>query len=212
MSNAYVPLLPDSNTGHAQAMVDTLEAFDVPFIWYEESSRVARVSKSAQAVLAQALDPHRALVEITQAVAAALTRPFDAAAAPRGFQSLGELPSLRGIGTVSLHRPPAPVPGVAAVVVLSVGARDSGEFMSRLLTRRELEVARLVATGAANKEVAARLGISTHTARHHTERVYRKLSIKSRVSLVRMVTERAATQTGARGFPLQTREITRISR
>jgi DNA-binding CsgD family transcriptional regulator len=33
------------------------------------------------------------------------------------------------------------------------------------------------------KEVAAALAISPHTARHHTERVYTKLGLRSRVAL-----------------------------
>jgi DNA-binding CsgD family transcriptional regulator len=43
------------------------------------------------------------------------------------------------------------------------------------LTRRELEVAHLVGRGASALEIAHALGISTHTARHHLERVRSKL-------------------------------------
>jgi DNA-binding NarL/FixJ family response regulator len=48
------------------------------------------------------------------------------------------------------------------------------------LTPREWEVAVLLADGRSNVEVAAALGISAHTARHHTESVLAKLGVRSR--------------------------------
>ena len=47
-------------------------------------------------------------------------------------------------------------------------------------TKREYEVAMLLAMGAANKEVSQQLGITTNTARRHTESVMRKLGVDSR--------------------------------
>lgn len=51
------------------------------------------------------------------------------------------------------------------------------------LSRREAEVALLLAEGLTNAEVAARLFISPHTARRHTEQVLDKLSLRSRKAL-----------------------------
>jgi DNA-binding NarL/FixJ family response regulator len=48
------------------------------------------------------------------------------------------------------------------------------------LTSRELDVLRLVASGKANKEIAAELGISERTARTHVSRILRKLQLSSR--------------------------------
>jgi DNA-binding NarL/FixJ family response regulator len=48
------------------------------------------------------------------------------------------------------------------------------------LTRRELEVAKLLARGMSNASIARELRISAHTARHHTQRVLSKLSVHSR--------------------------------
>ena len=48
------------------------------------------------------------------------------------------------------------------------------------LTPRESAVARLLAAGKPSKAIAAALGISTHTARRHTERVFAKLGVRSR--------------------------------
>jgi HD-GYP domain-containing protein (c-di-GMP phosphodiesterase class II) len=48
------------------------------------------------------------------------------------------------------------------------------------LTRREIEVLRLIARGASNKDVAARLTISPKTAGTHIEHIYAKLGVSSR--------------------------------
>jgi DNA-binding CsgD family transcriptional regulator len=53
------------------------------------------------------------------------------------------------------------------------------------LTRRQRQIARLLANRATNTEIAAALGISVHTARHHSQKVLEKLGIRSR-SQVRM--------------------------
>jgi DNA-binding CsgD family transcriptional regulator len=48
------------------------------------------------------------------------------------------------------------------------------------MTPREAEVAMLLAQGLSNTALAGRLGISPHTARHHTQRVLGKLGVHSR--------------------------------
>jgi DNA-binding CsgD family transcriptional regulator len=48
------------------------------------------------------------------------------------------------------------------------------------MTRREIEVAVLLSEGCSNRTIAHRLGISPHTARHHTQRVLAKLGVHSR--------------------------------
>lgn len=51
------------------------------------------------------------------------------------------------------------------------------------LTPREAEVALLLARRKTNREIARHLVISPHTARHHTERVLRKLGIRCRTAV-----------------------------
>jgi DNA-binding CsgD family transcriptional regulator len=51
------------------------------------------------------------------------------------------------------------------------------------LTRQESRITRLLAEGCSNAEIAQRLSISPHTARHHTERILRKLGIHSRAEV-----------------------------
>ncbi|HKT59307.1 MAG TPA: LuxR C-terminal-related transcriptional regulator [Gemmatimonadales bacterium] len=48
------------------------------------------------------------------------------------------------------------------------------------MTPREVEVAHLLSEGLSNSALARRLGISPHTARHHTQRVLGKLGVHSR--------------------------------
>jgi DNA-binding NarL/FixJ family response regulator len=48
------------------------------------------------------------------------------------------------------------------------------------LSPREIEVLRRVATGLANKEIAADLGISSRTVRNHVSNIYLKLGISGR--------------------------------
>lgn len=51
------------------------------------------------------------------------------------------------------------------------------------LTARESEVARLVADGCANKDIAARLHVSEHTVRAHVSRVLAAFGVPTRVAL-----------------------------
>jgi DNA-binding CsgD family transcriptional regulator len=57
------------------------------------------------------------------------------------------------------------------------------------LTTSELAVARLVAEGRTNREVAERLFVSPHTVNSHLRHVFSKLRINSRVELARLARE-----------------------
>lgn len=58
------------------------------------------------------------------------------------------------------------------------------------LTDRECEVLRCVAQGAANKEIAATLGITEPTVKAHLVHIFEKLGVENRTSAVRVATER----------------------
>jgi DNA-binding NarL/FixJ family response regulator len=51
------------------------------------------------------------------------------------------------------------------------------------LTRREREVASLIANGLANKEIARRLHIATHTVKSHVHSILTKLALRTRLQL-----------------------------
>ena len=65
----------------------------------------------------------------------------------------------------------------------SAATRALGE-LAESLTRRELEVLQMLAAGLSNKEIAARLNISEHTAKFHVASILGKLGAGSRTEAV----------------------------
>jgi DNA-binding NarL/FixJ family response regulator len=65
----------------------------------------------------------------------------------------------------------------------------AGDLMSAL-TRREEEVAALVALGFTNREISTRLSISERTAGNHVGRILKKLGLGSRTQIAPWATER----------------------
>jgi DNA-binding NarL/FixJ family response regulator len=66
---------------------------------------------------------------------------------------------------------------------VSTPARQ-GASPSQLLTRREIEILGMLAEGLANKNIAARLGISEHTVKTHVASILAKLHAFSRAEAV----------------------------
>jgi DNA-binding NarL/FixJ family response regulator len=52
------------------------------------------------------------------------------------------------------------------------------------LTKREVKVLKLVASGKTNKEIANRLSVSEKTVKNHLNHIYRKLEVKNRAQAV----------------------------
>jgi len=61
---------------------------------------------------------------------------------------------------------------------LSAGSPDFG------LTSREKQVIALIGAGYTNKDLARKLGISEHTAKHHLTNIFDKLGVSNRLELV----------------------------
>jgi DNA-binding NarL/FixJ family response regulator len=64
------------------------------------------------------------------------------------------------------------------------GAGDGGE-----LTPQERRIAVLVSDGLTNREVAARLFVSTNTVETHLRHVFQKLGVRSRTELANRITD-----------------------
>jgi DNA-binding NarL/FixJ family response regulator len=73
-----------------------------------------------------------------------------------------------------------------AISRASAAARRTSPFA--LLTRREKEVARLIADGLSNKDVAARLAMSEGTVKIHLHTIYSKLGVDNRTAVAILFT------------------------
>lgn len=93
---------------------------------------------------------------------------------------------LVGVGATSDEVPPS------ADVVLVARARASSRVTGRTdessegapLSNREREILALLADGLINKQIAARLGISTNTVKTHLELLFDKLGVATRAEAV----------------------------
>jgi DNA-binding NarL/FixJ family response regulator len=126
-----------------------------------------RRALNAYAALALRLETARVRLELAKALSA----ESPAAAVDLARRARNELD---GLG--ASHEADA-----AAALMRSLGAKGrAGPKTAGLLSRRELEVLRLLAEGLSNREIAERLFISPKTAEHHVSRVYAKLGVSTR--------------------------------
>jgi DNA-binding NarL/FixJ family response regulator len=100
--------------------------------------------------------------------------------------------SAAAAGLVTIH--PSFVEALVASPVANAEAIDVatprvGDVRGEL-TPREIEILRMLAEGLANKQIAARLGISEHTVKFHIASVYAKLGASSRTEAVRIGAQR----------------------
>ncbi len=95
-----------------------------------------------------------------------------------------------------------PIPIVELPPALDEAEADSSQTESRalalkeLLTRREAEIARFVAEGLSNKQIARKATISEATVKIHLHRAYRTLGIANRSTLAVMVSSAMARGQG----------------
>jgi DNA-binding NarL/FixJ family response regulator len=66
------------------------------------------------------------------------------------------------------------------------GTEGDPEGLLELLSRRELEVAAMMARSYGNREIAARLGLSEQTVRNYISSIYFKLEVKDRLEFLKL--------------------------
>jgi len=93
-----------------------------------------------------------------------------------------------GVANSSAEIPPAAelvlIARPAASVTPRASSRVANEPGSTTLSGREHEILALLADGLINKQIAARLGISTNTVKTHLELLFEKLGVTTRAEAV----------------------------
>lgn len=65
-------------------------------------------------------------------------------------------------------------------------ARNEGSLRELTITRRELEILELIASGMSNREIAEKLFVSENTVKTHSSRLFDKLGARRRTQAVQL--------------------------
>ncbi len=132
-----------------------------------DADPLIREALNRYASLGLRFDAARARLDLTR-VLAVTDREAAVDVARRAFSELESLGAVREADQ-------------AAALMRELGVKaPSGPRAAGLLTRREVEVLRLLGEGNTNVEIGKRLFISPKTVEHHVARIYRKLDVHSR--------------------------------
>ncbi len=134
----------------------------------EALRQIKRVSANTEVVIFSAHHSEDVIKQLFDAGAKSYIQKSDA-----GSQLIAAIKSL------AEHRPYF-TPEISELLFAKFSSRGSQE-----LTVREREIARLLAAGQSNKEVATTLNISIRTAETHRAKLMRKLGLDSLAALVR---------------------------
>jgi DNA-binding CsgD family transcriptional regulator len=169
-----------------------LELFAVPFVCYSPDGRRIDVSQFARQFADATPDGATLFAQVDRIVADELQRSQSCLRFGR-LALVRQSPSCFQTATLSVYIARPSLDGVAAVVTMGVYAPASEPGRLTGLTPRESEIAQLIASGLPTKTIAASLDISSHTTRHHIERLYKKLGVHTRAGIASLVRSRIGT-------------------
>jgi DNA-binding CsgD family transcriptional regulator len=102
----------------------------------------------------------------------------------------------RDLATIRLHEAQRLAQSLGALPLAAAAARqlatDGQSLVAGLLSRREHEVALLLAEGCTNREIAERLVISERTAENHVQRIMNRLGLRSRTQIAAWAVQNGA--------------------
>ena len=165
---------------------------------------LARGLESGAALAAREGDPGRAVRLAAASAALRATPGLPAVPGARAEKYLAAASHLGG-ETVLLLWGQGLALSTEAAIDLAIGPAVESSHVPQprrsadVLTGRELEIARLVAGGRRNKDIAAELVISPATVARHIANIMAKLGFQSRAQIATWVTERRQLAVGA-GF------------
>lgn len=160
---------------HVVMLLDSLAAVAAD---ERDDARAARLAGAAAALHEQAGARPPAISPIWSQLAARWQRAISTQAGQKAYSD-GMAMGLEQAIRFALGEDGAPVsPPSSAVSLPQPG-----------LTRRQLEIARLVAEGLSNRQIANRLFISERTAEGHVEQIRNKMGFRSRVQIAAWVAE-----------------------
>jgi DNA-binding CsgD family transcriptional regulator len=171
--------------------IRALEVFGIPFLCYAIDGRRIHTSLGARELLQNSSVALAVERQAEQAIVKELgwTHPQPQIGQ---FALVREVTNCAAAIVLAVHLIRPAANDVSAVLVFRpYVAERMSEAQTPGLTRRQGEIARLVAAGLPTKEIAQRLGISSHTTRHHTERVFAKLCVRSRAGLAALLATRS---------------------
>jgi DNA-binding CsgD family transcriptional regulator len=194
-------LLPSFRAGvdaayHLASRFAVLEAVAEPLAAFDADARELHRNAALTSLLAA--EPERAAVDTAIARLANDLRRlgFPLASDASGWTGPGERTVTTGRGRYVLRGSILPRGAFGAAEALLIGVRavlppappPPEALQDRLdLTRREGEVALLIAQGLSNQAIADRLYISPRTAKRHTENILAKLDARSRAAITARV-------------------------
>lgn len=163
-------------------LLEAFETSEQATVLSDTGTGMRRMNAAAQQILAT-LVPDKPEVFFEELMAAARTRDGLCQLYRCQVSVGGELRQL-----TLRNRPDASNARDVLVSILQLSRPASGrlpDHLSRLLSKREAEVAGEAALGLADDEIARKLFLSPYTVKQHLKSTYRKVGVHSRVELTR---------------------------